>query len=163
MRRRQFIAGIGGTAAWPPVARAQQRDRMRRVGVPMPYIERDTDARLSYFVQGLAQFGWIGGRNLRMDVRWAAGKLEQLLMYANGDVAGGSGAQQSRAVQLDPAAVPYVTPDQFKWRAPTAKSRSIRPFFTAIRDSQDFISSSTSPSLGSLATRTITRTTGSKP
>ena len=83
MRRRQFIAGIGGTAAWPLVARAQQRDRMRRVGVLMPYIERDTDARLSYFVQGLAQFGWIGGRNLRMDVRWAAGKLEHLLMYAN--------------------------------------------------------------------------------
>jgi putative tryptophan/tyrosine transport system substrate-binding protein len=53
------------------------------VGVLMPYIERDTDARLSYFVQGLAQFGWIGGRNLRMDVRWAAGNLEQLLMYAN--------------------------------------------------------------------------------
>jgi putative ABC transport system substrate-binding protein len=49
----------------------------------MPYIKRDTDARLSYFVQGLAQFGWIGGRNLRMDVRWAAGNLEQLLMYAN--------------------------------------------------------------------------------
>jgi putative ABC transport system substrate-binding protein len=83
MRRRQFIAGLGSAAAWPVVARAQQRDRIRRVGVLMPYIERDTDARLSYFVQGLAQFGWIGGRNLRMDVRWGAGKLEQLLMYAN--------------------------------------------------------------------------------
>ena len=84
MRRREFIAGLGSAAAWPVVApRAQQGDRVRRVGVLMPYIERDTDARLSYFVQGLAQFGWIGGRNLRMDVRWAAGKLEQLLMYAN--------------------------------------------------------------------------------
>ena len=83
MRRREFIAGLGSAAAWPVVARAQQGDRVRRVGVLMPYIERDTDARLSYFVQGLAQFGWIGGRNLRKDVRWAAGKLEQLLMYAN--------------------------------------------------------------------------------
>ena len=83
MRRRQFIAGLGSTAAWPVVGRAQQAGRVRRVGVLMPYIERDTDARLSYFVQGLAQLGWIGGRNLRMDVRWAAGKLEQLLMYAN--------------------------------------------------------------------------------
>jgi putative ABC transport system substrate-binding protein len=83
MRRREFIAGLGSAAAWPVAVRAQQRDRVRRVGVLMPYIKRDTDARLSYFVQGLAQFGWIGGRNLRMDVRWAAGKLEQLLMYAN--------------------------------------------------------------------------------
>jgi putative ABC transport system substrate-binding protein len=83
MRRREFIVGLGSAAAWPLVARAQQRERMRRVGVLMPYIERDTDARLSYFVQGLAQFGWIGGRNLRMDVRWAAGNLEQLLTYAN--------------------------------------------------------------------------------
>ena len=83
MKRRTFIAGLGSAAAWPVVARAQQAGRVRRVGVLMPYIERDTDARLSYFVQGLGQLGWIGGRNLRMDVRWAAGKLEQLLMYAN--------------------------------------------------------------------------------
>jgi putative ABC transport system substrate-binding protein len=83
MRRREFIAGLGSAVAWPMAARAQQRERMRRVGVLMPYIERDTDARLSYFVQGLAQFGWIGGRNLRMDVRWTAGNLERLLMYAN--------------------------------------------------------------------------------
>jgi putative tryptophan/tyrosine transport system substrate-binding protein len=83
MRRRVFIAGLGGAVVWPLAARAQQRERIRRVGVLMPYIERDTDARLSYFVQGLGQFGWIGGRNLHMDVRWAAGNLEQLLMYAN--------------------------------------------------------------------------------
>ena len=64
--RRQFVAGLGSAVAWPVVARAQHRDRMRRVGVPMPYIERDTDARLSYFVQGwrssvgsaVATFGW---------------------------------------------------------------------------------------------------------
>ncbi len=75
MKRREFIAGLGGAAAWPLAARAQRRERMRRVGVLMPYIERDTDARLSYFVQGLAQFGWIGGRNLRIDVSWTAGYL----------------------------------------------------------------------------------------
>jgi len=82
MRRRDFILGLGA-AAWPLAARAQQGERMRRVGVLMAYVERDTDARFSYFVQGLAQFGWIGGRNLRMDVRWAAGNLERLRMHAN--------------------------------------------------------------------------------
>jgi putative tryptophan/tyrosine transport system substrate-binding protein len=96
MKRREFIAGLGSAAAWPLAARAQQRERMRRVDVLMPYIERDTDARLSYFVQGMAQFGWIGGRNLRMDVRWAAGNLEQLLMYANELV-----ALQPDAILLD--------------------------------------------------------------
>jgi putative ABC transport system substrate-binding protein len=98
MRRRQFIAGLGSVATWPVVARAQQAGRVRRVGVLMPYIERDTEARFSYFVQGMAQLGWIGGRNLRMDVRWAAGKLEQLLMYANELV-----ALQPNAILVDSA------------------------------------------------------------
>jgi len=83
MRRRDFIAGVGAATTCAFVARAQQRERMRRVGVLMPYVERDTDARLSYFVQGLGQVGWLSGRNLQMDVRWAVGNLERLRMYAN--------------------------------------------------------------------------------
>ena len=73
MRRRQFIAGLGGVAAWPIAAWAQQPDRMRRVGVLMAFDENDPEAKayLSGFTQGLAELGWTDGRNLRMDVRWA--------------------------------------------------------------------------------------------
>jgi putative tryptophan/tyrosine transport system substrate-binding protein len=72
MRRREFISGIGGVAAWPIVARAQQDDRVRRIGVLMPYDEIDPVAKtiVSAFIKALADFGWIGGRNVRIDLRW---------------------------------------------------------------------------------------------
>jgi putative tryptophan/tyrosine transport system substrate-binding protein len=75
MRRRQFIAGLGSAAAWPAVARAQQRDRMRRIGVLLAYDENDPGgkANLAAFTQGLGGLGWTEGRNLRIDVRWAPG------------------------------------------------------------------------------------------
>ena len=74
MRRREFIAGLGSAAAWPVVARAQQPERMRRIGVLMPYDESDPQAklRLSAFTQGLADLGWNEGRNVQIDLRWAA-------------------------------------------------------------------------------------------
>jgi len=73
MRRRDFIAGLGGAAAWPLAARAQQGDRVRRIGVLMPYEDNDLVAktRLSAFTQALADLGWTDGRNVRMDLRWA--------------------------------------------------------------------------------------------
>jgi putative ABC transport system substrate-binding protein len=63
MKRRTFIAGLGGTAAWPVVARAQQRERMRRIGVLMVTDENDPEGRaeLSEFTKGLAELGWIDG------------------------------------------------------------------------------------------------------
>jgi putative ABC transport system substrate-binding protein len=69
MRRREFIAGLGSAAAWPAVARAQQPDRMRRIGVLMPVTADNTEyqARAGAFVQGLGQLGWIIGRNVRID------------------------------------------------------------------------------------------------
>jgi putative ABC transport system substrate-binding protein len=76
MRRREFIAGLGGTAAWPVVARAQQPERMRRIGVLMWSYENDPawKTRLSAFTQALADLGWTDGRNVRMDpkhqLRW---------------------------------------------------------------------------------------------
>ena len=72
MRRRQFIAGLGSAAAWPMVARAQQGDRVRRIGVLMPGHENDPEQkrRLSAFTQALADLGWTDGRNARMDLRW---------------------------------------------------------------------------------------------
>jgi putative ABC transport system substrate-binding protein len=73
--RREFIAGLGGAAAWPLAARAQQDTRVRRVGVLMgPFDENDPvwTPRLSAFTQALAGLGWTDGRNVRMDFGGAA-------------------------------------------------------------------------------------------
>jgi hypothetical protein len=77
MKRREFITGLGSAAAWPLVARTQG-GRVRRVGVPTSYTEADPEAqsRLVEFRQGLANFGWVEGRNLRLDVHWGAGGLD---------------------------------------------------------------------------------------
>jgi putative tryptophan/tyrosine transport system substrate-binding protein len=79
MRRREFIAGLGA-AAWPVVGRAQQDDRMRRIGVLMILDENDPEGRrrVSAFTQALADLGWTEGRNVRMDLRWAGGDLNRM-------------------------------------------------------------------------------------
>jgi putative tryptophan/tyrosine transport system substrate-binding protein len=84
MRRREFIAGIGSAVAWPVVARAQQGDRVRRIGVLMSLDENDPEGktRLSGFAQGLAELGWADGRNVRVDVRWAAGVVDRMQVLA---------------------------------------------------------------------------------
>ena len=71
IRRRDFIAGLGGAAAWPIALRAQQGDRVRRIGMLLPYDENDPlgKANISAFTQALADLGWTDGRNMRMDVR----------------------------------------------------------------------------------------------
>jgi putative tryptophan/tyrosine transport system substrate-binding protein len=83
--RREFIALFGGAAAaWPLAARAQQPERMRRVGVLMSTAEDDAEskARIAAFLQGLAQLGWTDGRNARIDVRWPAGEYDRIRKYA---------------------------------------------------------------------------------
>ena len=85
MRRREFITLLGGAAvAWPLAARAQQTDRVRRVGVLMGYGEADPEAKalLSEFTQGLSELGWTDGRNLRMEVRWAPGDTDLMHTFA---------------------------------------------------------------------------------
>ena len=84
MRRREFITVLGGAAAWPRFARAQQPGRMRRIGVLMATAERDPEGKayLAGFTQGLAELGWTDGRNLRMDVRWAADNIDRMRMFA---------------------------------------------------------------------------------
>jgi putative tryptophan/tyrosine transport system substrate-binding protein len=84
MRRREFIAGLGGAAVWPLGARAQQPDRMWRIGVLMGEDENDPEgkARFSGFTQRLAELGWTEGRNLRMDLRWAAGNADRMRLFA---------------------------------------------------------------------------------
>jgi len=80
MRRRDFITLIGGAAvAWPLAARAQQGDRVRRIGVLMNIAADDseTQARRAAFLQGLQELGWSEGRNLRIDYRWGVGDTDR--------------------------------------------------------------------------------------
>src|SRR6478736_6324736 len=84
--RRKFLATLlGGTAAaWPLAARAQQSERVRRIGVLMNTISDDAEgqARLAAFHQGLQQLGWTVGHNVRIDYRWAAGDADRHRRYA---------------------------------------------------------------------------------
>src|SRR5262245_39647916 len=73
MKRREFITLVGGAAGWPLVARAQSGERMRRLGVLMPYPADDPEAhvRVAGLLQGLQEWGWTVGRNLRIDWRFS--------------------------------------------------------------------------------------------
>jgi putative tryptophan/tyrosine transport system substrate-binding protein len=129
MRRREFIAGIGGAAAWPLVARAQQGDRVRRIGVLLPATSDDAEyqARLGAFLQGLALSGWNIGRNVRIDTRWATANAADIrkhgaelaalvpdVILANGGATVGPLMQVTRnvpivfAVVIDPVGAGFV-------------------------------------------------------
>jgi ABC-type uncharacterized transport system substrate-binding protein len=85
IKRRDFITLLGGAAAaWPLAARAQQRERMRRVGVLMTLAADDPEglARVTAFAQGLQELGWRDGRDVRIDYRWAAGDAGRFQRYA---------------------------------------------------------------------------------
>jgi putative ABC transport system substrate-binding protein len=85
MRRREFLGVIGGAAAaWPLCARAQQAERIRRIGVLQPASVGDpeSEARLAAFVQGMRELGWTEGRNLRIDTRWTGGNAETIRRHA---------------------------------------------------------------------------------
>ena len=80
MRRREFITLLGGAVAWPLAARAQQGDRVRRIGMLLGGDENDPlgKARISAFTQALAALGWTDGRNVRLDLRWAGGENDRI-------------------------------------------------------------------------------------
>jgi putative tryptophan/tyrosine transport system substrate-binding protein len=80
MKRREVFGVIGGAAAWPLAARAQQSERMRRVGVLMAYIESDINAQLwtKAFDESLRELGWNNGRNIQLDYRWAGPDQDRL-------------------------------------------------------------------------------------
>jgi putative ABC transport system substrate-binding protein len=85
MKRREFITLVGGAAAvWPLGARAQQGERMRRIGVLMVVAESDPEAqpRIAAFLAGLQSLGWRDGQNVRIDYRWAAGNAGRMRAYA---------------------------------------------------------------------------------
>jgi putative tryptophan/tyrosine transport system substrate-binding protein len=116
MKRREFITLLGGAAAWPAAARAQQGERMRRIGVLMNLAAGDPEgeARSAAFLQALQQLGWSDGRNVRIDYRWAAGDAGHFQRYAEEllalapDVILASGTPSVQALQQATRTVPIV-------------------------------------------------------
>jgi putative tryptophan/tyrosine transport system substrate-binding protein len=116
MRRRDFIAGLGSAAAAPLAARAQQGDRVRRIGVLMPYDETDPNGKtyVSAFTQALADLGWTDGRNVRMDLRWGSDDtnrmraLAQELVGLQPDMIVTNGTLESVALQRETRTIPIV-------------------------------------------------------
>src|SRR5262252_7439707 len=83
MKRRAFITLLGSTAAWPLAARAQQGERVRRIGVLMAFAENDREyqTNLAAFREELQKLGWTEGRNIQIDYRWAGLDLELMRRY----------------------------------------------------------------------------------
>jgi putative ABC transport system substrate-binding protein len=116
MRRRQFIVGLGSAAAWPLAVRAQQGDRVRRIGVLMPGDENDPVAKTnaSAFTQALADLGWTVGRNVRMDLRWGGADsnriqaLAQELVGLQPDIIVTGGTTTAVPLQRETRAIPIV-------------------------------------------------------
>jgi putative ABC transport system substrate-binding protein len=121
MRRRDFIAALGGAAAWPVAARAQQAERMRRIGVLIPIAAHtpDAQANIAAFLQGMQQLGWSDDRNVRIDYRWGAGDaglirkhaaelvaLKPDVIFATGSPTVGPLQQATRTVPIVFAVVP---------------------------------------------------------
>ena len=118
MRRREFIGMLGGAAAWPLAARAQQGERVRRIGVLLPAAADDANfqARLAAFHQALALLGWTIGRNVRIDTRWATPNAADIRRHAAElaalapDVVLVHGASAVRAMLQATRTVPIVFP-----------------------------------------------------
>src|SRR6516225_5449192 len=116
LRRRDFIAGLGGAAAWPLAAGAQQGDQVRRIGVLMLYDENDPEGnrRYSAFTQALADLGWNDGRNVRMDLRWAGGDTNRIRAFAQElvglqpDIIVTNGTPATAALQRETRTIPIV-------------------------------------------------------
>jgi hypothetical protein len=118
MRRREFLAGLGSAAARPVVARAQQGDRVRRIGIIVPGAADDpeTQARVGAFLQELAQLGWAIGRNLQIDMHWAGPNPADIGRHAaqvaafGPDVILAHGASTVRPLLQGTRTVPIVFP-----------------------------------------------------
>jgi len=116
MKRRDFMAAISSVAAWPLAARAQQRDRLRRVGMLWGALENDPEEQslLAIVTQELAQLGWVEGRNVRIDQRWTnddadlARKFAKELVGLQPDVVLTRGSPATAALQQETRTIPVV-------------------------------------------------------
>jgi putative ABC transport system substrate-binding protein len=123
LRRREFITLLGGAAvAWPLAARAQQNGRMPRVAVLTPYSESDPEAQTWFkaFVDAMQALGWVDGRNIRIDVRWAGGMVDRIQRLAK------------ELVDLKPEVVFAMTTPSVK--AVLRETRTIPIVFTQVTD-----------------------------
>jgi putative ABC transport system substrate-binding protein len=119
IQRRDFITLLGGAAAWPVAARAQQGDRVRRIGVLMPGDENDPllKTNLSAFTQALAGLGWTDGRNVRMDLRWGGDDINRIralaqeLVGLQPDIILASSTPATIGVQRETPTIPIVFVD----------------------------------------------------
>src|SRR5262249_1333356 len=118
MRRRQFVALLGGAAAWPLAARAQQPERMRRIGILMPYAASDTEiqAHLRAFRQELQRMGWTEGSNIQFDERWTGDDMDLIranaasLLEWKPDVLFALGGRVLPVLMMKTSSVPIVFP-----------------------------------------------------
>jgi putative ABC transport system substrate-binding protein len=116
MKRRECITLLGGAAAWPLAARAQQGDRVRRIGVLMYNDENDPvwKTYVSAFTQALAGLGWSDGRNLRMDLRWPGPDISRIralaqeLVGLQPDIILTTGSPLTNALQRETRTIPIV-------------------------------------------------------
>jgi putative ABC transport system substrate-binding protein len=116
MKRRDFITLLGGAAAWPLAARAQQGDRVRRIGVLMGGDETEplAKAQISALTQALAGFGWTDGRNVRIDARWGGGDVNRIRAFAQElvglqpDIILASTTPATAALQRETRTIPIV-------------------------------------------------------
>jgi putative ABC transport system substrate-binding protein len=116
LRRREFIAGLGGAVAWPLAARAQQGNRVRRIGALVPGDENDPVQKtyVSAFTQALAGLGWTDSRNVRMDLRWAGGDINRIralareLVSLQPDIIVTGGTPATVAFQRETPTIPIV-------------------------------------------------------
>jgi ABC-type uncharacterized transport system substrate-binding protein len=116
MKRREFISLLGGAAAWPLAARAQQPERLRRIGALLSWSATDPESLIivGAFSQGLQELGWKLGSNVRIDYRWAAVDDERIRQYAVDlvatapDVILASGRTIVRALQRATTTLPIV-------------------------------------------------------
>jgi putative ABC transport system substrate-binding protein len=116
IRRREFITHLGGAAAWPLAARAQQGNRVRRIAVLMPGDENDPEwkNRLSALTKALADLGWNDGRNLRIDLRWFGDDTNRIRAFAQElvglqpDIIMTQGTPPTAALQQETRTIPIV-------------------------------------------------------
>src|SRR5215468_2788531 len=116
--RREFITLLGGTAAWPVAARTQQPERMRRIGIVMPFAKGDSEgeARIRAFKQELAKLGWTDGGNIQFDERWPADNMDLVrshaasLVASNPDIIVASGGRIVPVLMRLTRSIPMVLP-----------------------------------------------------